>query len=265
MKLEKHRYGDVVILKFTGEFDTFNLPAFSERIDRMITGGDTQMVFDLRLLKFINSAALGYLIKTSKRLREAGGEMVLARPSKFVRKTLSTLGLDDVFKMFESVEAGVKHFITGEDIGEIKLEGGEHDEALTGSVPIIFKPTGTPEADAMPNQVGRIVTLYEDGLLFRYEREPDGSTADGSKDPVHPYLVAGQELKLKFRQPFAIKEYYFEMGGEVVEVISMSGSDDEEAAVDAIRVKYDSIKEDDRKHLEQFVRDQESWKAEITK
>ena len=68
MKLEKHRYEDVVILKFTGEFDTFNLPAFSERIDRMIDGGDTQMVFDLRLLKFINSAALGYLIKTAKRL-----------------------------------------------------------------------------------------------------------------------------------------------------------------------------------------------------
>jgi len=59
MKLEKHRYEDVVILKFTGEFDTFNLPAFSERIDRMIEGGDTQMVFDLRLLKFINSSSRG--------------------------------------------------------------------------------------------------------------------------------------------------------------------------------------------------------------
>ena len=30
-----------------------------------------------------------------------------------------------------------------------------------------------------------------------------------------------------------------------------------------IRVRYDGIKENDRKHLEQFVRDQESWKAEI--
>ena len=104
MKLEKHRYEDVIILKFTGEFDTFNLPAFSERIDRMIASGDNQFVLDLRLLKFINSAALGYLIKTRKALTEADGGMVLARPSKFVKKTLTTLGLDDVFQMFDSVE-----------------------------------------------------------------------------------------------------------------------------------------------------------------
>ncbi len=258
MKLEKHRYEDVVILKFTGEFDTFNLPAFSERIDRMINAGDEHFVFDLRLLKFINSAALGYLIKTSKRLEQKGGAMVLARPSKFIKKTLTTLGLDDVFKMFESVEAGVQHFRTGEDVGEIRLEGGEYDEALTGSVPILFRPSGSDDADALPNQVGRIVTLYEDGLLFRYE--PDHDKGD---DPVESFLKIGQLLKLKFRQPFAVKEYYFEMSGQIQEVNEMSSGDDEDTSVDAVRVRYESIKDEDRSHLEQFVRDQESWKSEL--
>ena len=257
MKLEKHRYEDVVILKFTGEFDTFNLPAFSERIDRMIDSGDAKFVFDLRLLKFVNSAALGYLIKTSRRLQAAGGEMILARPSKFIKKTLSTLGLDDVFKMYESVEAAVQHFRTGDDIGEIRLEGGEYDEALTGSVPILFRPSGTSDADALPNQVGRIVTLYEDGLLFRYE--PDNDRGD---DPVEKFLTVGQMLKLKFRQPFAVKEYYFEMSGKIHDVSQMAGGGDDDASVDAIRVRYEEIKDDDREHLEQFVRDQESWKSE---
>jgi len=160
--------------------------------------------------------------------------------------------------MFESVEAGVKHFITGEDVGEIKLEGGEYDEALTGSVPLLFKPIGSAEAEALPNQVGRIVTLYEDGLLFRYE-----PTEGGAPDPVEPYLKAGQEMKLKFRQPFAVKEYYFEMGSEIVEVSRMAAGDDDDTSVDAVRVRYGKIKDDDRKHLEQFVRDQESWKAEL--
>jgi anti-sigma B factor antagonist len=258
MKLEKHRYEDVVILKFTGEFDTFNLPAFSERIDKMIEAGDTSLVLDLHLLKFINSAALGYLIKTSKSVGQKGGEMVLARPSKFIKKTLMTLGLDDVFKIFESVEAAIQHFKTGEDVGELKLEGGEYDEAITGSVPILFRPVGTGGDDALPNQVGRIVTLYEDGLLFRYE--PDA----GKADPVASYLTPGQSLKLKFRQPFAVKEYYFEMSGNIVEVNKMSGGDDEDSEVDAVRVRYDEIKADDREHLEQFVRDQESWKAELS-
>ena len=259
MKLEKHRYDDVVILKFTGEFDTFNLPAFSERIDRMIEGGDKQMVFDLRLLRFINSAALGYLIKTSKRLKSEGGEMVLARPSKFVKKTLNTLGLEDVFKMFDSPESAIGHFVTGEDIGELSLDDTEFDEEIAGSVPILFKPIGNAEAEAMPNQVGRIVTLFEDGLLFRYEPAEGGEGGD----PVEPYLKAGQSMKLKFRQPFAVKEYYFEMSGEVVDVSQMSGGDDDDSSVDAVRVRYDAIKDDDRKHLEQFVRDQESWKSEL--
>ena len=135
MKLEKHRYEDTVILKFTGEFDTFNLPGFSERIDKMIEGGDVQLILDLHLLRFINSAALGYLIKTSKNVDGRGGEMVLARPSKFIQKTLTTLGLDGVFKIFETVEDAISHMRQGEDIGQLSLEGGEYDESLTGSVP----------------------------------------------------------------------------------------------------------------------------------
>ncbi|MDJ0976262.1 MAG: STAS domain-containing protein [Planctomycetota bacterium] len=253
MKLEKHRYDDIIILKFTGEFDTFNLPGFSERIDKMISQGDNLMILDLHLLKFINSAALGYLIKTSKSVEGQGGEMVMARPSKFVKKTLSTLGLDSVFKMFETVEDAIQHFKKGEDVGELKLEGGEYDESLTGAVPILFRPSAT---DGAPNQVGRIVTLYEDGLLFRYEASGEGD------DPAKTYLSEGTKLKLKFRQPFAVKDYYFEMSGGVSQVSEMVGTDDEEGVL-TVKVKYDEIKPEDRKHLEQFVRDQEAWKQEL--
>ena len=255
MKLEKHRYDNVVILKFTGEFDTFNLPGFSARIDTMIDRGDNQLVLDLFLLKFINSAALGYLIKTSRTLAGQGGEMVLARPSKFVKRTLSTLGLDGMFKIFESVEDAVRHFLADEDVGELKLDASEYDEALTGAVPILFRPR-VEDGEAPPNQVGRIVTLYEDGLLFRYER-------DAESDPVAPYLKPGASLKVKFRQPFAVKDYYFEMAASVVDVTEMAATD-EDPGVMAVRVRYDEIKDDDREHLGQFVRDQESWKAELT-
>ena len=50
---------------------------------------------------------------------------------------------------------------------------------------------------------------------------------------------------------------------QIQEVSQMSSGDDEDTSVDAIRVRYDDIKDDDRQHLEQFVRDQESWKAEL--
>jgi anti-anti-sigma factor len=259
MKLEKLRYDEVVILKFTGEFDTFNLPAFSERIDRMIQQGDVHLVLDLHLLKFINSAALGYLIKTSKAVKEKGGELVLARPSKFLRKTLITLGLDGVFKIFETVHDGITHFKRGESIGQLKLEGGDYDESLTGSVPILFRLSTPGSKDASPpNQVGRIVTLYEDGLLFRYE-----PAKQGGKDPVAKSLTEGARLKLKFRQPFAVKDYFFEMDAQILQVSHMFGLEEEDEGVITVKVRYEKIKDEDRKHLEQFVRDQEMWKAEL--
>src|SRR5438445_13249230 len=156
MKLEKPRYDDVVILKFTGEFDAFNLPTFSHKIDAMIQAGDRQLVLDLHALKFINSAALGYLIKTSKRLKEMKGEMVLARPSKFIQKTLVTLGLEGVFTAFGTVEDAIVHFKQGETIGKINMDAAEADETLTGSVPLLVRKENR-EQD--PNQLGSTVAL----------------------------------------------------------------------------------------------------------
>jgi anti-anti-sigma factor len=257
MKLEKRRYDDVVILKFVGEFDAFNLPTFSQKIDAMIEAGDRQLILDLHALKFINSAALGYLIKTNKRVREPGGEMVLARPSRFIQKTLVTLGLDSVFTAYPTVEDAILHFKKGEQIGKLDLEGGAIDESLTGSVPVLFRLDGK-DHDLDPNQVGRIVTLYEDGLLFRYEPTPK----PGQKDPIEQALVPDSKWKIKFRQPFAIKDHYFEMVGTVVQTSKSTAEAGGEGAV-ATRMRYDRIKDEDRKHLQQFVRDLESWKTEI--
>ena len=255
MKLEKRRYDDVVILKFTGEFDGTNLPTFASRIDAMIEAGDRQLVLDVFALKFINSSALGYLVKTAKKVKEQHGEIVLGRPSRFLTKTLTTLGLDSAFPAFQTVEDAIMHFKKGESIGKLDLTKGETDDSLRGAVPLLFRKDDPKVAKEPPNQVGRIVTLYEDGLTFRYDPAP------GGKDPVEADLVVGTKLKVKFRQPFAVKEYFFEMGGVVAE--SKKGAVDGDAHAVTCRVKYEKIREDDRKALQQFVRDLEEWKAEL--
>ena len=257
MKLQKHRYDDIVILKFTGELETFNLPVFSEKLDRMIEVGDREFILDLYLLRFINSAALGYLIRTAKTVREKGGEIVIARPSKFIKKTLITLGLEQVFKVFENVEDGILHFKRGADVSQLRLEG-ETDETLTGSVPILFRRSdGAKDDAAPPNQVGRIVTLYDDGLLFRY-------SSSGPSDAVERQLTVGSTLKLKFRQPFALREHYFEMDANVADVNTAPAVAADEDRVVTCRVRYAKIKDDDKRHLDQFRRDQDMWRQEVT-
>jgi len=255
MKLEKKRYEDIVILRFVGEFDTFNLPLFSERMDRMIEAGDVLFVMNVRLLTFINSTALGYLIRTSKRLKEAGGEMVLAQPSKFVRRTLVTLGLDQAFPVFESDADALLHFKRGADVGKVDLQGTEQDETLHGEMPVLFYKT-VVGGEAPPNQVGRIVSLYQDGLAFRYEPATEG-------DPAEAYLEPSTTLHIKFRQPFALKDHYFEMDAEVKDVTTLDELEEGGARILTIRVQYGDVKDTDRQTLDQFVQDQQMWRGEV--
>jgi anti-anti-sigma factor len=255
MRLEKKRFEDIVILRFVGEFDTFNLPLFSERVDRMINGGDRFFVLDVKLLTFINSTALGYLIKMSNRLQEQDGDMVLARPSKFVRKTLVTLGLEEKFPIFETDADALQHFRRGADVGRLQLESTEHDEALHGATPLLFYPR-VEKGEQPPNQVGRIVNLYSDGLLFRYEPA-------GEDDPVEGSLTPGTKLQIKFRQPFALKDHYFEMDADVTDVSDIEEIEEGGSRVLNVRVTYGKVKDEDRGHLDQFVKDQEIWRGEV--
>lgn len=110
MKIERRTDGSVTTIAFTGEFDGFNLPEVSEEIDGFIDSGARHVVFNLRELKFINSSALGYLIKTAKRLKGMDGELVLSEPSQFFETTVRTLGIDQIFRMFPSDGEAVKHF-----------------------------------------------------------------------------------------------------------------------------------------------------------
>jgi anti-anti-sigma factor len=253
VNFERHRHEDVIVLELAGEFDASNLPAFSERMDRMIEGGDRKFVFDLRLLEFVSSAALVHLITTAKRLASRGGEMVLARPGTFIRKTLTTLGLDQVFRTFESVEAGVKHFRPGEEVGDIESEGVSCGEGPVAALPILFRPAGDVESEGMPNSVGRIVTLREDGVTFRYEPGTD----QGGVDPVERFLRAGQTLRLKFRLPFAVEAAsHLEVSGHVVEVVAPRLEED---ACWVVTVRYDDLPPGDRERLRPFPGDGGPW------
>jgi len=221
----------------------------------MIEAGDVLYVLDVRLLTFINSSALGYLIKMSKRVKDAGGEVVLARPSKFLKKTLATLGLEAVFPVYESEEDALVYLRKGAEVGKMDLKDAPKDMQLHGEVPILFRHIETDASGEFPpNQVGRIVNLLGDGLLFRYQPA-------GAEDQVEGSLAKGAKLKLKFRQPFAVKDRYFEMDASVADV----GAVDEDGGdrVLNVRVTYDTVKDEDRKLLDQFVTDQQIWRKEV--
>ena len=109
MKVERTTVGDVTVLAFSGDFDAFNLGPVADKLDALIAGGSHKLVFNLDGLRFVNSSALGYMIKTNKRLKQAHGELVLAAPSDNFRSTIATLGIDKICRVFATDDEAVAH------------------------------------------------------------------------------------------------------------------------------------------------------------
>jgi anti-sigma B factor antagonist len=249
MKIERKTAGNVTILAFTGEFDAFNLPTISEKIDALIQGGCNRLVFNLHLLKFINSGALGYLIKTHKRLRELDGELVLSEPSKFFQTTIKTLGIDQIFKVFENDTEAVKYFHDAGGRQSKEFEGVPVDEKLLGSTTMFFRLLDAPETMA----VGKILSIYEDGPTFKYPADPDKVKIDPDD------LIIGRSVWIKFRQPFLERERFFEMEAEIVMAVDL---EEDPNGASKYRLRYTKIDPSDRKVLEQFVKDQDLLRNE---
>jgi stage II sporulation protein AA (anti-sigma F factor antagonist) len=109
VNIEKRTVGDIPILTFAGEFDAVSSPATLEEIDGLI-GESTRVVFNFRGLTFINSSALGYLIKTAKALEDQGGELVYSEPTKPFRNIVETYGVADRVNLFPNDQTAVDYF-----------------------------------------------------------------------------------------------------------------------------------------------------------
>lgn len=263
MKVERKQWGEVTILSFVGEFDAYNLPTFSGKIDNLIETGNTKLVFNLRLMTFINSSALGYLVQTKKRVEEAGGDLVIITPSKFVRKALTVLGLHEYFGIYETQEEGVLFFQKPGEVSGEKIDPVEVDEKLLGENAIMFRLRDEKGAELLGPApfVGKISSLYADGLQYRWDVPKAGGRSQLTTDNFDELIHPGRALSVKFRQPFVAKTKYFEADAAVMKV--NKDIDDEGVTESRIHISYTKMDEGDRKLLEDYAADLDKYRKEI--
>jgi anti-anti-sigma factor len=88
--------GGIIVFSFAGEFESVDLPALSKGIDQLVDAGRNRLVFNFKDLRFINSAALGYLCELHASLPDEEGQLVISEPSAEFEKIVSTLGIDQL-------------------------------------------------------------------------------------------------------------------------------------------------------------------------
>jgi anti-sigma B factor antagonist len=82
-----------------GEVDVYTAPQLRDRLYAVVADGVTHVVLDLAAMTFIDSTGLGVIVGTLKRLREAGGDLVLRSPSRSTRKVLEITGLTRIVEI----------------------------------------------------------------------------------------------------------------------------------------------------------------------
>jgi anti-sigma B factor antagonist len=92
--------GDVAVITVAGELDSFTACELRAGISEVL--GRPATLIDIRSVPFVDSAGLGALMGGIRRLREAGGNVVLCCTHAGVLRLLLVTGLDRIVAITES-------------------------------------------------------------------------------------------------------------------------------------------------------------------
>jgi anti-anti-sigma factor len=249
MKIDKSVHDDYAVLTLKGEFDTFYCPALQQEVESLIERGISHLILDLRLVRFINSTALGAIIKAHKRCKAEGGELMLAQPSNFVRDIVRKVGIDKLVPMFETEPEATK--------AVIKLL---NQRELTGEAPVDQEKVLVTFPDETRNKMlagkktllGSISNVDGNKITFNWNGSKQGITADQARQ----LFFKDSEVNLKF-QVRMLKKTFFEVSGKVTAC---------EATGDGgvkVGVVFTKISEADRSALGQFADDMAFLKRQL--
>ena len=250
MKIDKSQHDDYATLTLKGEFDTFYCRDLLDAVEEQIERGVNHLILDMHLVKFINSTALGAVIKTHKRCRAEDGDLVVAQPSPFVRDVMTKVGIDKLIDLHDddasATKAIVKHL---------------NKRELTGEAPVDQEKVLVTFRDDTRNQmlggkkvlVCKIANVDGNKMQFLWSGAKAGFNADQSKT----LFFEGGEMHLKF-QVKMIKKSFFEFTAEGAGV--EPAGDDETVRVTA---KYKKISDADREALGQFASDMAFFKTQL--
>jgi anti-anti-sigma factor len=101
--------GDAVILSNFGRLmnDPRHFDA-GQDVGAMVDQGYRKFVLELRGIGEMGASGLGLLMTITRRVRLHGGDVVLASPSRSMRKMIDTMQMDDYWEIFDGVEEATK-------------------------------------------------------------------------------------------------------------------------------------------------------------
>ena len=99
----------VAVIALSGELDLYTCPEFKTQLLQVIEDGAKLVVVDLTETTFIDSTALGVLIRGLERLKTQDGRLVVACSDPNIVKIFEVTGLDRIFSVCRSRDEALAH------------------------------------------------------------------------------------------------------------------------------------------------------------
>lgn len=98
------------VLRPTGDLDVYTVGSLRDALGRMIEENTPRVVVDLDSVPFMDSSGLGALMGGVRRLREAGGDLVIACTREQHLKLFTITGFGEGVTIAPTVEEAAKGF-----------------------------------------------------------------------------------------------------------------------------------------------------------
>ncbi len=255
MIIETRASAGIPILVLKGSFDSpQDLEAFSAEMDRQGNAGALRVILDLHLLAYLNSNAVGRIVKYKKKLQAAGGDLAILQPTKSVREVLELLQLHQVLKPFPQ-EADAIASLQKAGAPAPSVGAGAPAVAPPAGLATAFEKSISPPFDV--EVLFRIPAMQNDGIgtLLEAQRErvrflwrPGASGVDSG---VLGGLAPGGAVELRLRIPRFRKATYLELAGTITGLELVSAG----AEGARVTVEFPGLSDDGRRDLEQYAAD----------
>lgn len=111
MKFKTSEEKNVIVVELKGNIlGGPDAATLNDQLHQLIDEGKKHVVVDLGQVTFMNSSGLGMLIGGLTTMRNAGGDLRLARPNDRVEGLLTITKLFTVFQTFDSIDAAVASY-----------------------------------------------------------------------------------------------------------------------------------------------------------
>lgn len=107
MKLSDEERSGVLVIRLAGpRLEAVGVPAFKEEMAARIDKGHRKLVLDLSRIEFVDSAGLGAIVASLKRLGPQG-TLAIAGVKGAVGKLFALTKMDRVFPLYDSIDAAI--------------------------------------------------------------------------------------------------------------------------------------------------------------